>query len=150
MITDKAMIETLDFFNKQIKLQEIEDDIRSFLRQTKYADHSVAKYFIARMGIGRVKVGDATENEGEAKEYEFIKTLKKRLQREKLNVLGDFINVLTNTYNRDEYKNYFKHVLLKELNELARVNVNNWFDESRDNLPKELFEEACRTIQLAL
>jgi hypothetical protein len=150
MITDKAMVETLGFFNKQIKLQEIEGDIRSFLQQTKHTDHSVARYLIARMGLGRVKDGDETENNEKSKEYKFIKTLKKRLQVEKLNVLGDFINVLTNSYNRTEYKNYYKHLLLKELNELSRVNVNNWFDESRDSIPPELFEEACRTIHFAL
>lgn len=150
MITEKTIGESLSFFNKQINLQEIEGDIRSFLRQTKYTDHSVAKYLIARMGIGRVKVGDKTENNGKSKEYKFIKTLKKRLQVEKLNISGDFINVLTSSYNGTEYKEFYKQLLLKELNELSRINVKNWFTESGDNIPSELFEEACQTIHFAL
>jgi len=150
MISDKTMVETLDFFTKQIKLQEIEDDIRSFLRPTKYIDHSVAKYLISRIGRGRVKVGEETGNNGKPKDYKFIKALKRRLQRERLNVIGDFINVLTNTYNRDEYRSYYKHLLLKELHELSTVNVNNWFDESRDGILPELFEEACRIIDSTL
>lgn len=150
MIGDKKMGETLDFFTKHIKFQEIENDYRSFLRPKKYIDHSAAKYLRSKIGRGRVKVGNETENKGKSKDYKFIKAFRSRLQRERLSVLGDFINVLTNTYNRDEYRSFYKHLLLKELNELAKANLKNWYDKSRDGIPSDLYKEACRMIHSAL
>jgi len=151
MIREESIGESLSFFKKQIKLLELEDDIINYFYLRKHSSHSVAKYLITRIGLDKLKVTDERRNDlRENKEYEFLKILRKKLEEEKLKIIENFTNVVTNSYNKTDYKEFYKQLLLKDLHDLTRIHIENWFDKNRENIYTDLFNEACELINNAL